>query len=730
MQQVQLYIEGNRVDMFKDESVVITDTIKDVKDVSKIFTEYSQTFQVPASKVNNKVFKHYYDNDIVGGFDARIRAAAYIELNSLPFKDGYIKLEGVDLMDNKAHTYRITFFGNTVSLKNLLGDDSLADLNWLNNFSEKDNGDLLVWNPSDIETYLESSVNRTVDGKTYYSPLQVPLITHTERLYYDLTEDIANSGNVHYNSENISENIHGVKWNELKYSLKLEIIIKAIEEQYGIVFSNDFFNNPSNVAFNNLSMWLHRTKGGVTIGSQVQEYKSFVTGWSNSVGSISTMSNSSVTLNYSLVDVLLLNITPSSASSNVSYSISVSQSGSVVYQSNSSTGSRSFNDIPKVIGAGYSVEITSNQIMYFDNIKWTVRSFAPDDLDTYQNTSFNTSSQFLFNIQQQIPEMKVLDFLTSIFNMFSLVAYFEGGFLVVETLDDYYSNGKGGNLNAEGGYDITKYVDVSKKQVDVALPFREINYSYKGLKTFLAKRHNQLLNEEWGTEKYSGGESTIFAEGIFNVKVPFEHMKFERLLDIANPTSRTDVQWGFCVDDNQSSYIGDPLIFYMRLENLSTANRISFVNLVDSENLSVTRKYINSYHVPSNSDLLQSQVEDRQSLNFNAAPDEWEMQTTQQSIFNNYHKNYISSVFAKSNRLTTVKAYLPLRILLKYKLSDRFIISGKTYKINSIETDFGSGQSSIELLSDVIIAPEVVKLIETEDENNLITEDDKYLQIQ
>ena len=30
MQKIQLYIEGQRVDMFKDESVTITDTIKSV----------------------------------------------------------------------------------------------------------------------------------------------------------------------------------------------------------------------------------------------------------------------------------------------------------------------------------------------------------------------------------------------------------------------------------------------------------------------------------------------------------------------------------------------------------------------------------------------------------------------------------------------------------------------------------------------------------------------------
>ena len=50
MQNIQLYIEGERIDLFKDESITITDTIKNVKDVSKVFTEFSRTFNLPASK--------------------------------------------------------------------------------------------------------------------------------------------------------------------------------------------------------------------------------------------------------------------------------------------------------------------------------------------------------------------------------------------------------------------------------------------------------------------------------------------------------------------------------------------------------------------------------------------------------------------------------------------------------------------------------------------------------
>ena len=78
MQSIQLYIGTDRVEMFDDESVSITQSIKNVKDISKVFTTFSRQFTVPASKTNNKIFKHYYNYDIDNGFDARTRKYATI----------------------------------------------------------------------------------------------------------------------------------------------------------------------------------------------------------------------------------------------------------------------------------------------------------------------------------------------------------------------------------------------------------------------------------------------------------------------------------------------------------------------------------------------------------------------------------------------------------------------------------------------------------------------------
>ena len=713
MQQVQIYIEDQRIEMFDYESVVITDTIKDVRDVSKIFTEYSQTFSLPASRVNNKVFKHYYNNDISDGFDSRVRVPAKLELNSLPFKSGYIKLEGVDLRDNKAHTYRITFFGNTVSLKDLLGDDLLSSLTWLDNFSYKENGDAIQWSPQDIKSYLTTDISKTVDSVSYVNPIQVPLITHSQRLFYGADND-HDYNNVNYHQGGGS-NHHGVKWNELKYAIRLGIIVKAIEKKYTIangysqnlVFSDDFLNITTSNDFSELYMWLHRVKGKVTNEGQVETFSYTVNEFADADNEQSSIDNSVLHLkSFGQTEgankVLRANLIVNSGDTTVPYSFNILRNGLSVYSSGVVTDSSNNITVPSIINSDYTIQINTTVSINFDDISWNYSYFDSESQSTVNETYNITSSlsipqTFDFNITQQIPKMKVLDFLTAIFKMFNLVAYVEGSELVVKTLDDYYADGS--------NYDITKYIDVSESQTNSVLPFREIVFGYEGLGSFLAKRHNELFNEEWGTEEYKTENSSIFTGGIYQYKIPFEHMKFERLLDTTDITITTDIQYGYSVDNNQDSYIGKPLVFYIARK----AAEISFVDAVNGFNIPTNHTDINNYFAPANSNLLFPDLENRQSINFSPESDEWELTPNKRTLFNEYHSNYISGIFNKTNRLSKMTAYLPLNILLKYTLADRFEVYGKSYKINSIETDFYTGKSQLELLSDY--APSVIDLI-------------------
>ena len=204
--ELQLYIQDTRVDLFKDETISLTDTIKNVKDIQKVFTTFTKSFTLPASSTNNILFIHNYNFDIEGGFDNRKKVDARIELNHIPFRKGKVKLEGVDLKNNQPHTYKVTFFGDVVNLKDKLGEKKLSDLD-LTAYNRQ-------YNPTTIEQFLTALTAQN-------SNVVIPLITHSQRLFFnsDTSADVADTGNLHYHSGG-GQHIKGVKWNELKYALR------------------------------------------------------------------------------------------------------------------------------------------------------------------------------------------------------------------------------------------------------------------------------------------------------------------------------------------------------------------------------------------------------------------------------------------------------------------------------------------------------------------------------
>ena len=135
MQKLQLYIQGERLDLFNDETVSMTQSIQNIKDISKIFTTFSQAFTVPASRSNNIIFQHFSNSYIDNGFDARQKIPSAIELNFIPFQEGFIQLNGVELRKNVPYAYRITFYGKTINLKDVLGESQLSSLASLNQYT-------------------------------------------------------------------------------------------------------------------------------------------------------------------------------------------------------------------------------------------------------------------------------------------------------------------------------------------------------------------------------------------------------------------------------------------------------------------------------------------------------------------------------------------------------------------------------------------------------------------
>jgi len=707
MQKLQLYISGERIDLFKDEQVSFNQSIQNIKDPAKIFTEFTQTFTVPASATNNKIFKHYYNYDIVNsndfnisGFDARNKVDANIELNNIDFKQGYIKLNGVDLKNNKAYAYRITFFGNTVTLKDLLGDDKLGALSDLSQYN-------LDYDSATVKTRLQV---QSASGA-----ILCPLITSGAsgvgaRLYYNSqsghAHDDVNLGNLYYQSGVGHE--HGVLWSDLKYSIRLYEIIQAITVSYPtLIFTDDFFST-SNAEFYNLHMWLHRKKGSVEPAAQVTTFPTLVIGFGLPQTFTGMIDGSGLQISATYLPSIQQQLTLSTTSGDP-YDVIINRNGSVWASLPNNTGNSVFDqgDMGYMDAATYTIVIRSATNVTFSDIVWDLSGYQPGSppvgwSESYNTGSFSATATFEFNIIEQIPDMKIIDFLTGLFRMFNLTAYYvsntsdaDFGKIKVQKLDEFYVAGT--------SYDISKYIDVNSTQVNVALPYREIAFLYEGTGTLLALQYEQLNGKSWGAEEFTGnatiGNNFDAPTPVYNVKLPFEHILNERLIDandtLAAPANETTIQYGYFVDDNFDAYFGKPLLFYPILQTGTGTTPISF------RDSSTTHSSISSYFIPSNSLSLVSATSTK-NINFFLEINEYTLDTTfTGTLFSENYLTYIQDIFNSKRRLIKSKAYLPLNIIYKLNMNDTVVINNQNFTINTITTNLITGESSMELLNEL-----------------------------
>jgi hypothetical protein len=678
---IQLYVDGQRVEMFNDEGVSITSSIQNVRDIGKVFSDYSQSFSVPASRQNNKIFKHYYNPDINDGFDARVKADAVIEINHQPFKNGKIRLDEVEMKDNKAYAYKLTFFGGLVSLKDLLGEDQLEDLTWLANFNTN-------YNYLNVRTYLQDGRNIAVGATTYPDAIITPLISAEQRWYYSTS---SGAGNLY-----VGIGSAGAEYTNMKYAIRLYCIIKAIEQRYttangyasNIVFSDDFFSTSEN-DFYNLYMWLHREKGKIDLSAPRQTYIATLP--------ISPWQGTSWTYNsFEIYDIdsfraskynMQLDINVSSSS--VTFDVFIEQNGSVIQSFLNKTGSFSYpldsvdltsNGIYRIRiqhTAGFDVSASSNIFMT-----------RYDASGTQTNTFTFTANQTLitdivYDIPSNIPKMKVIDFLTGLFKMFNLTAYDNGSQIVVKPLDNFYAAGD--------TIDITKYVDSSSSTIMPSALYNEMAFKYVDTKSLFAQQHLEAFNYEWGEENYN--IENKYDGDKYELVVPFAHHKYERLYEV-NTGASTVVQWGWSVDKLNDDgtgqpYVGAPLVFYAYQQ---TGTNIRVTDGTTPVTIAV-------YYIPSNSLNLAN---DDININFKAELNEYTNTVFTQTLFNNYYSDYISDVFNFRRRIIRVTAHLPLSLLSgskAIKLEDEIILNQRAYRINQVTYNIGEGKADFELIN-------------------------------
>ncbi len=157
----ELYIDGNRLDLFDDIDIRLTYSITDIENPIERKSSVSRTIEIPKTPNNDQVFGSIYRFDQwIVSFDPSVRASAYVMQNGVQVFEGIAQLLAVK--DNgTTGTYELGLYGETANLFKQLGDAELTDLD----FSELNH----EWDASNVVDSWTNSVGST--GNDYYYPL-------------------------------------------------------------------------------------------------------------------------------------------------------------------------------------------------------------------------------------------------------------------------------------------------------------------------------------------------------------------------------------------------------------------------------------------------------------------------------------------------------------------------------------------------------------------------------
>ena len=657
MRSVQIYIEGERdsndyteIELFNDEKIDINLSIQNIQDISKVFTDFSQSFTIPASSINNSIFKHFYENAVDIDeliLDQRLRRNAFIEIDRTPFRNGKIQLEKANLKDGQPESYTITFYGDLVTLKDLFGEDKLSDLDYSN-----------VNNP-----YSYSDVkDRITDGATDYD-VRYPLIS-SDRLwsYGDAT------------STDISAN--AIDYTELFPAVKVAKIFESIENNYNIDFTGLFL---SDERFTKLFLWC---KNALTPTSNLQNELLDITSFSNSNTRFNVdLTNDSIRLKYdgenSAENRSRLYLTSVFISDPLAtYSVDIFLNG-VLNNTITKTGLASF-----FVWSEWTTPNTDRLLTFrvrsSDNITiqfvfdWEFKNIDGTIVDTGgADCAIQTISNSI-DLSMTVPDMKVSDFFSGILKQFNLTCYpttldtFE-----IEPLDYWYQKG--------AVTDITDFVDVATIDVAKVPLYKRISFEYAESKSF--------LNDEFygNNRRYYGDLSNgyEFDGGDYQVKVPFENLLGTQI------ATDLQVSYSLTAEPDYKSYIPKPILLYMY-------SQTTVANYKITDSVSITDTL--TAYMPFGQDLLTNGV--NYSLNFGKEISSLTLNDSPFSIYEIYYNGYMSNLFNYKNRLTSLKAIFPTSLITSLELNDRLIIRDKRYIINNLKTDLTTGEVDLELIND------------------------------
>ena len=114
--EFQLVANGEILDLFKDEDILLSDNVTGLFDLGIIPADFTRQITLPGTKKNNAFFEHVYDISVQSPdiFATNIKVPAYLDFNGIYLSQGYLQLNKVNVIANKfIDSYEVTIYGSS-----------------------------------------------------------------------------------------------------------------------------------------------------------------------------------------------------------------------------------------------------------------------------------------------------------------------------------------------------------------------------------------------------------------------------------------------------------------------------------------------------------------------------------------------------------------------------------------------------------------------------------------
>lgn len=660
--ELYIYVDdiAKRVEMFQDEKVSVTSTIQNYSDIGKLFTDYSQSFTIPASETNNAIFSHWYDNAVDNGYDARIRYNAFIEIDTIPFRDGNVQLEKANKKNGYVESYTLTFYGNLTQLKDKFADDKLQ----------------LVF-----QTDLGQGLNHTFDASNIQTRI-------TSTSAYDVRYPlVSNDRSFRYNDaspEDVTTNAGSILWTDLFPAVRINKILELIEDKYDIDFTGAFLN------YNQVNKLWMLLKNAELPRAYAQGLRvDFLTTTGVAFPELN-LATDLITTNWSSGFLgssgpqrlkLVFKVTPSLATLTTIYKIELFVDGQV------------FSTFDNLSGIQERTLYNQTRSEDPDNHQMYIRVSSLGDLNflsrlEYQrirngsNTSagLNNTGQsmsFIQDVSAYVPEIKVSDFFMGLVKMFNLIITpVDARTFKLEPLELYYQSG--------AIKDLTEYIYADELDVEKPKLFKSIDFTYEKSENVLNNAFSDLFSRQYGDLTFNTGSNSD--SGNYEIKLPFENVMWERA------TASNFMSATLLTKDIQP-YTPKPILMY--------ENGFPTVSPTIKLDVSTGFNSLSTYMRFSNEiNLAATDLGYLFSNNFGVEISPWYLTDASKGLYKRHYEQYIANLYNQKTRVLKVKAKLEPLNLTELKLNNRIIIRDNRYIINSFTTDLTNGETNFELIND------------------------------